>query len=182
MTNDLNEIGKGAYAAIAEMVAALNVDYDRLEELRDVREKLVDLVEEAEDDETEGDEERKAAFEARATLAAWREENDDELNKLESDAGECKDRDDALERIQEGALCVEVRSGWTQLGETMTAKEFAILLTTGGPAVRIRGELSQGEPVRAGLEVQDWGTPWTEYFNAWEETLLTYARCFYYGG
>lgn len=114
----MEDIGKGAYAMIAEMVAALNVDYDRLEELMD-REDL-------------SDDERG------------------ELMMLKIVAGECKSRDDALERIQQNALCVEVRSGWTPVGDMLTAEEFAILITTGAPAVRIRGELNEhNEPRRA---------------------------------
>ncbi len=53
---------------------------------------------------------------------------------------------------------------------------------TGGPATRIIGELNEhGEPTRARLQVQDWGTPWTDYRGGDQETLLTYARCFYFG-
>ena len=37
-TNWIEEIGKPAFESIADMVAALNCDYDRLEELRDERE------------------------------------------------------------------------------------------------------------------------------------------------
>jgi hypothetical protein len=59
--------------------------------------------------------------------------------------------------------------------------QFVILLSTGGPASRIQGELSNGEPRRAWLEVQDWGTPWTQYFGIKQDTLLAYARCFYFG-
>lgn len=92
------------------------------------------------------------------------------------------DRDDAEQRVQEDALSVEVRSGWhTPGGDYPGAADFRILITIGGPAVRIMGELEDGEPTRAWLEVQDWGTPWTQYFGASQETLLAYARCFYFG-
>jgi hypothetical protein len=115
-----------------------------------------------------------------------REELDDdereELAELQATAGDCADREDAERRIYEDALSVEVRSGWTPRGYTLTAEEFCILISTGGPAVRIRGELDEHlVPRRAWLEVQDWGTPWSQYFDASQETLLTYARCFYYG-
>jgi hypothetical protein len=150
MTDNLKEIGRDAYASIAAMVAALECDYARLEELRD-REEL-------DDDERE------------------------EFAALKEAAGDRADRYDAEYRIQEDALSVEVRSGWTASGETLTAEEFCILITTGGPAVRIRGEMNEYfEPRRAWLEVQNWGTPWSQYFDASQETLLTYARCFYYG-
>jgi hypothetical protein len=115
-----------------------------------------------------------------------REELDDdereELAELETAANECADREDAERRIHDDALSVEVRSGWASPGDTLTAEEFCILIATGGPAVRIRGELDEHlVPRRAWLEAQDWGTPWTQYFDASQETLLTYARCFYYG-
>lgn len=149
----LQDIGRGAYAALVEMVDALNVDYDRLTELNN-----------AEDD----------------NMA---EDDRDELRELQDAAGNCDDREDAERRIQENALSVEVRSGWyTPGGDYPGAAEFNILLTTGGPAVRIRGTLNDyGEPGRAWLEVQDWGTPWTQYNGASQETLLAYARCFYFG-
>ena len=109
------------------------------------------------------------------------------------------DSDAALEAITESALSVEVRSGWYFPGSEIqdTAPlEYKILLTTGGPALRIIGELDQyGEPETARLEWQDWGTPWTplmfsdftspdEIVRVREESahaLLTYARAFYYG-
>jgi hypothetical protein len=115
-----------------------------------------------------------------------REELDDdereELAELQATAGDCADREDAERRIHDDALSVEVRSGWASPGDTLTAEEFYILIATGGPAVRIRGELDEYcEPIRAWLEVQDWGTPWSQYFDASQEMLLTYARCVYCG-
>jgi hypothetical protein len=174
----VSEIGKPAYESIAEMVAALECDYDRLEELRDERKDLIAEAEEAKEAEAD-DQSPTRANEALAALDAWDTENLTELQELEKAAGECKDADDARERIEEDALSVEVRSGWVCVGEEMTPEDFAILLTTGGPAVRIRGELDEhGEPYRAWLEVQDWGKPWSQYFQAEQDTLLTYARCF----
>lgn len=156
----VKEVGEPAYASIVEMVAAYQCDYDRLEELRQERKDF--------DPGTSGDD--------------WNTANPDdseELGQLEEAAGECESQDDAYTRIQEDALSVEIRSDWTTPGEPMTAGEFNILLTTGGPAVRIMGELDEhGEPYRAWLEVQDWGKPWTQYFPADPDTLLTYARCF----
>lgn len=172
----LHKIGKGAYAAIVEMVAALNCDYERLQELTDERQELEDAHNDA-DQESEN-----ARLEAKLALKAWDEENAEELAELQEEAGECEDADQARERIQEDALSVEVRSGWTSLGDPLEAEEFCILLTTGGPAVRIRGELNEdGEPARAWLEVQDWFLPWTEYVPADGDVLLDYARCFYFG-
>lgn len=120
----------------------------------------------------------RRAFEAIADL----------VNRLDSAAE--RDDDEAREKveqeIQEDPLSVQVRSAWNDVGEDMTAEEFCILLGTGGPAVRIVGDLDMhGEPMRARLETQDWGTPWTEYRGQWgnggADVLLTYARQFVYG-
>jgi hypothetical protein len=93
------------------------------------------------------------------------------------------DEDKAREYIQEDALSIEVRDNtWATPGQAeYSPTQFNILLTTGGPALRIMGELDfTQEPRRAWLEYQDWGTPWTEYHgeNASQCALLTYARCF----
>lgn len=191
----LTEVGKSAYASIVEMVAALECDYDRLEELKEQRETLVDEVNDAhgehqaalsEQDGTE--EETKAAEEsARAKLAEWDEEYAEELTELQGDAAcgddkyPCKDQDEARERIQQDALSVRIFGERTD-GE-WEADKFEILLTTGGPAVRIMGELDgNSEPSHAWLETQDWGTPWTEYYETGiRDTLLAYCRCFYFG-
>lgn len=165
---------RAQYESIAAMVAALNCDFERLEELREEREALASAAEDPEsEDET---------AEAVAALAEWDEENAEELNTLEHEAGEYSDADEARERIQEDPLSVEVRSSWVSLGDVLSADEFRILLCTGGPAVQIVGELDRGEPIRAWIEYQDWGTPWTQYFNADSDTLLTYCREFYFGG
>lgn len=93
------------------------------------------------------------------------------------------DEEKARERIHEAALEVTVRSGWESSASEFTAQEFCILITTGGPAVRIRGELDNGEPSRAWLEVQDWGTPWIEHVAMGEDhaAVMAYARQFYFG-
>lgn len=149
----LDEIGKCAFEHIAELVAALECDYDRLEELR----------------------------EAYASNT-FSQEDEQELAELIAAAGDCKDRDDAERRIHEGPLSVEVRSDWHVPGDSAHPAEFRILLSTGGPATRIIGELNEyGEPTSAKLQVQNWFTPWTEYRGADEEVLLTYCRCFYFG-
>ncbi len=171
----LQEIGKSAYESIAEMVAALECNYDRLGELKAERD---DLDRERRTTET-GTPEGEAAWQA---LQEWDAENGEELAELANDAGSSESREDAEQRIQEDPLSVEVRSDWVTLGEPMEAGEFVILLGTGGPATRIRGELNQyKEPDRAWLEAQDWGTPWTQYFGADQDVLLTYARQFYFG-
>jgi hypothetical protein len=157
----LQAIGKSAFESITEMVAALECDFDRLEELREARDDADDAE-------------------------AWKAENEadaEELAELESQAGDCESREDAEQRISDDPLSVEVRSSWVTPGEEMTPTEFCILLGTGGPATRIRGELDEhGEPDRAWLEAQDWGTPWTQYQGGDQDALLIYSRqfCFAY--
>lgn len=91
------------------------------------------------------------------------------------------------ERVNEHPLEIQVRSDWHALGETPETAEFYILLCTGGPAVRIRGELRDGCVVHCWLEHQDWGTPWANCYlqnaeNAltWYDALTWYAECFYW--
>jgi hypothetical protein len=92
------------------------------------------------------------------------------------------DEDSARQEIQESPLSLQVRSGWVSPGEEMEASEFEILLSTGGPALRIRGELDEHkQPDRAWLEYQDWGTPWTQYFDVEQDTLLQFCQVFYFG-
>ncbi len=71
--------------------------------------------------------------------------------------------------------------------EVATGKEFdgtktyMILLSTGGPATRIIGELDEhGQPTTATFQFQDWFLPWTEArLNEEEEqTLIQYAGFF----
>lgn len=171
------------YDSIAEVVAALEVDYDRLEELTD---ELTE-VRDGEGGQNTG------------TLKSWAAEAAGDGGHLFRDAaaeylelltdatveGEIQtDADAVRERIQEGPLSVEVRSGWYAPGGDNTPEEFCILLSTGGPALRLVGDLDEhGEPTRAYLQHQDWGTPWTDYYagEGSGAVLLTYARQFYFG-
>lgn len=95
------------------------------------------------------------------------------------------DQDQASESIDEDPLSVEVRGGWHSPGESDEMEEYEILLCTGGPAVRIIGELDEhNQPSSARLEYQDWFTPWTEFFDFKDDErdlLLKYAQHFYYG-
>lgn len=161
----LQEIGKSAMSSIADMVAALDCDYERLEELRTERRTALD---------------EKVDLVQYLTVA-----EQEELHDLETEAGECKDREEAEQRIMEDPLSVQVRTGWYEPSTAGTAhapEEFELLLGTGGPATRIIGELNEhGEPTRARLQAQDWFQPWTDYVGADMDTLLTYCRCFYFG-
>lgn len=171
----LQEIGRCAMDSIREMVAALECDYDRLEELRDEKAILESDLEDAEEDE-----DVDAAQEA---LDDWLTENEDELKELEEAAGDCESQDDARQRIEEDPLSLEVRSDWHAPGSGSEDTEFCLLLGTGGPAVRIIGELDGGQPTSAKLQTQDWFTPWTDVNTSSEDddALLTYCRVFYFG-
>ncbi len=164
----VKEVGAPAAASIVEMVAALSCDYDRLEELRAAKEEWAENVGGDDDEQNRTHEEWGKEFPDEAA----------ELLQLEADAGECKNQDDARQRIEEDPLSIQVRSDWHNIGEDSEDAEFEILLTTGGPAVRIVGELDDGEVLRPRLEVQDWGKPWTEYFAIERDTLETYCGVF----
>jgi microcystin degradation protein MlrC len=93
-------------------------------------------------------------------------------------------QDEAREAIYNDALSVEVRGGWHLPGHQDELDEFRILLTTGGPAVQIAGELDgHCEAVNPRLQVQDWFLPWTEFpvSDDEQEAIETYARQFYFG-
>jgi len=183
-------------ASLVDMVCALTCDYDRLQELRDEREELAEAVEEAaklaamvaaltaDYDPLQKLQDEKEAQEARAALAAWDEENAEELKDLENEAGECTSQEDAQQRIQEDPLSVEGRSSWDEPNSTErgTPFEFRIVLCTGGPHGETRGELDDnGTPRRAWMQYQDWGTPMTQFYDISQSTLLTYCQEFYFG-
>lgn len=96
------------------------------------------------------------------------------------------DRDAAREAIEQDPLSVEVRGDWHTPGDEEGAQptEYNILLGTGGPAMRIIGDLNQyNQPESAHYEYQDWFKPWTRarLSGAEEDILLKYAQVFYYG-
>lgn len=185
---------------VRELVAALNVDFDRLEELQgdydSLREAIDDAIEKYDQVQSEymaARDENAATYEdeleqacetltdAENFLYTWPDR--EEFEDLKRDAGEFANREEVEERIQEDPLSVQVRSGWYSPGETPEPGQFEILLCTGGPAVRIMGELDQhNEPAGAWLEYQDWGTPWTLYYEQGAgDVLVEYARQFYFG-
>ena len=92
------------------------------------------------------------------------------------------------EYAQEMPLTVLVRSGWHAPGiSEQTSEEFEILLSTGGPACRIIGELDGGSVAwqsgcRPVMQHQDWFKPWTESSYAIDtNALLWFCEQFYYG-
>ncbi len=172
----LQDIGENCAKCLAEMVAALECDYDRRMEMIAERDEIL---------ERRNDSAACAASRAIAQyeLDRWDAENAEELASLQAAGGDCESREDAEQRIQEDPLSIELAGTWV-LGETPVADRAYILLGTGGPATRIVCELDQHmEPSRAWIEAQDWGTPWTEYRGdaISDDALLTYCGCLYFG-
>ena len=94
--------------------------------------------------------------------------------------------DGIRDMVQEDPLAVQVREDWHEVGEDAEMAEYMILISTGGPALRIIGRLEDYEPVSARLQHQDWGTPWTEYFPEHcgaerYDALIWYATQFCWG-
>lgn len=106
-----------------------------------------------------------------------------------STASEADDgtEDQVREDINADPLSIEVRAGWHMPGQGKAPdpEEFMILLCTGGPAVRIIGQLDEHmQPEKPVIQYQDWFTPWTDYHETTDEedqALLEYCQCFYYG-
>lgn len=142
-------IGRPAYESIEQMVAALQCDYERLKELRDERDWKYDP---------------KADDDIR------------ELAEPEMQAGDCEDADVALDRIQEDPLSLRIFGEYAK-GE-WTATNYELLLSTGGPATRIVGDLEDTYATSARLEVQNWFKPWTEWTGADSDVLRAYVGCF----
>ena len=91
------------------------------------------------------------------------------------------------ESILNSALSVEFRSGWYSSPESiadLSPEEFKILLTWGGPALRVIGDLNQyKEPENIKIQFQDWGTCWTDFkiTENQQEALNWFCNCFYFG-
>jgi hypothetical protein len=108
--------------------------------------------------------------------------------KLAESSGDEEAREACQNRIYESPLSVMVRDGWHSPGQAHDRVgepvEYEILLSTGGPALRIYGGLEFDQPDDdPRLQWQDWGTPWTDYpLNAEEDNdVATFARQFYFG-
>jgi len=91
-----------------------------------------------------------------------------------------------VERAREKALSVEFKSGWTTNPEEMNPEEFKILLSWGGPACQITGNLDQyKQPIDIEIQYQDWGTPWNtleiSYHQNDYQALEWFCNCFYFG-
>ena len=89
------------------------------------------------------------------------------------------------ESILNSALSVEFRSGWSTNPEELEIEEFKILLSWGGPALRVIGDLDQyKQPENIKMQFQDWGTPWTDFkiTEDQQKALNWFCDCFYCGG
>jgi hypothetical protein len=167
------------FETIKEYAACLDADRDRLEELRDERTTWVDNEGGDDDEQNRTPEEWAKEFPDDAAELA-------ELEIAVTVNGEELDADECRERIEESPLSVEVRGGWRSPGAMDDGpEEYCILLSTGGPALRIVGDLSMhAEPTSARLEYQDWGTPWTERITTGKDhdALMRFVSVFYFGG
>jgi len=207
---------RAQFESIKEMVAALNLDWDRLEELREEKVRLLrnweDSRQELEEKEKEFGDKLFPHEDSCATqqdwegvepfcncelgslrgelensedaLNEWNDAYEEELSELEAEAGDCANKEDAEQRIQEDPLSVQVRSDWHDPGGDSEASEFQILLCTGGPAVKIEGKLGQwNQPESAEIFYQDWFTPWSPLglTHKEQEIVLEYCHCFYFG-
>ena len=104
--------------------------------------------------------------------------------EMVNDLNNAEDTEEAGQRIQEDPLSVQVRSDWEDPSDNLKPTEFNILLCTGGPAVRIIGDLDSYQyPETARLQYQDWFTQWEDYplDQDEENALITYAQQFYFG-
>lgn len=164
--NRAEEQARMQVESIREMVAALECDYERLAELRELKER----AEECGNDAGGGDDDPVISG---AEL--------EELTELEKAAGDCEDEEQARQRIEEDPLSVEVRSDWVNPGEEMTPEEFRIVLCTGGPHVELVGDLDDnGEPCHVRVLYSDWGES-GELFDFDHDAVLTYCCQFYFG-
>lgn len=163
--------------SIVAMVAALECDFDQIEELENDIESL-----ESDQEELMGDWDGTSELTAPPEFLEWEKVNGEsldsmreELAELKKEAGNCADQEDAQQRIQDHPLSVEYRSGWSNPGEDLTPEEFRVVLCTGGPHVEIVGDLNRhGEPASVRVLYRDWGTS-GELFDFDHDAVLTYC-------
>ena len=121
---------------------------------------------------TEGGEGRDLSWDAK-----------DFLHDLGYDGLNLNDVAEEIERqMRDIALSVSVRSQWQTPGFHPLPGDFQILISTGGPALRVLGELDENSrPSRFWIEHQDWGTPWTLWPHAEAYALDWFCGLFWFG-
>ena len=119
---------------------------------------------------------------ARSNAAGWLSSIVEMIGRLDSDDEET--REAAETEIHEAPLSLSVRNGWYSPSapeDQEGPEEYEILLSTGGPALRIFGRIGEHfEPTSAELQMQDWYIPWERY-PAPEAVLLRFVQQFYFG-
>lgn len=185
--NHAEDNAKSWYEHICEWHAKHDDD-TRDERIEEIEARMAELTTEIDElqafmDDYQGDR-RRAPFTLKRDAL---NEKDKERTTLENEKDDLEDRKlkEAIEEeIQESPLSVEIRYGWHAPGSDQKDcdAEYMILLSTGGPALRLTGTLGKyNEPDSARLEHQNWFTPWTEYHDVDEDILLWFARFFYFG-
>ena len=93
-------------------------------------------------------------------------------------------QDELRESVLNSALSVQFRSGWATFKEDFEPEEFKILLSWGGPALRVIGEITDYGAENPKLQFQDWGTLWTDFqiTEDQQDALNWFCNCFYFGG
>ena len=89
------------------------------------------------------------------------------------------------DELREEPLSVLVgHSGWVSPGSELVPNKFELMISTGGPAMRVVGEILYGSASDPVVEWQDWFKPWTEYNNeqeALQEALEWFCNLFVFG-
>lgn len=128
---------------------------------------------------------RAWADDIRAAMAALEALRSGDGESVEYDGEEFDSEDTLRQRLEEKPLSIQVRSGWHNPGDDdAKPEEFMILLSTGGPALRIIGALDgYGQPSSPRLQWQDWGTPWTDHAtdSGEDEAISEFCQIFYFG-
>ena len=114
-------------------------------------------------------------------IVAWFKRSQAWQNMSRAERNELDDPDDDKPE----PLSVLVRHDWFVPGvEQSKPIEYELLLTTGGPAVRLYGSLNQyGEASSVMLQCQNWFTNWTGVAcdDDTTEALESYVATFYFG-
>jgi hypothetical protein len=163
-------------ATLDELIEAYQLMQDEIARLFREEERRIEEQKRYESAISQGKAQLASIREMVEALRAAHGEDDNETLSIE----------EAERAIDEDALSVETRDGWTTAGgKGDGAEEYRILLCTGGPACQIWGELDDYNMPneRIELQVQDWFLPWKAIPLEPEdrEILREYARQFYFG-